>query len=312
MFLVLVATQHGLRAFTGDGERKGELAGRYIGAVSPEEGGGCLAVIDGHEIWRRDASGAWSNVAMSPIDLQSITTVQGCIFGGATEEGAIIRVTPNGDVERLKGFDHVSGRSYWFAGGPPLGVRSLTGNAAGAAVIAAVHVGGMPRSADGGETWIPTIPIAYDVHEVRSHPTLSNLVAAATAVGLCVSRDAGQNWSVLSEGLEVTNSLAVAVLEDEVLFGISDGPRASRSQVWRWKRGAKGWIESARDCPNGSTARLIQPGLQRVADELPSWTEEEISGSRPWDRAVGSASPSTCPTLSVYWFYRPRLIAGTD
>ena len=55
MALVLVATNNGFRGFTDSGERETELAGRNIGAVSSEMGGGCLAVIDGHEIWRREA-----------------------------------------------------------------------------------------------------------------------------------------------------------------------------------------------------------------------------------------------------------------
>jgi hypothetical protein len=171
-------------------------------------------------------------------------------------EAAMVRVTPAGKAERLPGFDKVRGRSEWFAGGPPLGVRALAGTADGAAVLAAVHVGGIPRSMDGGETWTPTIPIAFDVHEVRSHPSSPNLVAAATAVGLCVSRDGGRNWKVISEGLEVKNSLAVAVLPDEVLFGTSDGPFAKRSQVWRW--------------------RIRGEDPEQIRDGLPRWLDGKI------------------------------------
>jgi hypothetical protein len=256
MSLVLVATRDGFRAFTSAGEGEAELRGRSIDAVSSEIASGGLAVIDGHEIWRRRASGAWTKVGISSMRLQSITSVRGVIFGGAMDEAAIIRMVPTGEVERLAGFDNVRGRGEWFAGGPPLGVRALTATADGAAVLAAVHVGGIPRSANNGQTWAPTIPISYDVHEVRSHPSLSNLVAAATAVGLCVSCDGGLNWTVFSEGLEVKNSLAVAVLHDEVLFGISDGPAAKRSQVWRWKMG--------------------EERLDRVGEGLPEWLEGKI------------------------------------
>ena len=256
MSLILVATHGGFRTFTNNGEREMELAGRNISAVSSEVGGNCLAVIDGQEIWRRDASGAWSKVAASTLRLQSITAAGGIIFGGGMDEAAVVRITPTGETERLEGLDKVRGRDEWFTGGPPLGVRALTGTADGAALLAAVHVGGLPRSLDEGETWSPTIPIAFDVHEVRSHPRLSNLVAAATAVGLCVSRDGGLNWKVFSAGLEVKNSFAVAFLQDEVLFGISDGPDAKRSQVWRWRMGSE--------------------ALEQVGDGLPDWLDGKV------------------------------------
>ena len=127
-----------------------------------------------------------------------------------------------------------------------MGVRSLTETTDGNALLAAVHVGGIPRSEDKGETWTPTIPVAFDVHEVRAYPSLSNIVAAAAAVGLCVSHDGGRNWDVFSDGLELTYSLAVAVLENEVLFSIQDGPFAKRSQIWRWQIGGKG-VDAIRD-----------------------------------------------------------------
>ena len=34
--------------------------------------------------------------------------------------------------------------------------------------------------------------------------------------------------------MEITNSLALAVLETEVLFSVQDGPFAKQSQIWRW------------------------------------------------------------------------------
>jgi hypothetical protein len=90
------------------------------------------------------------------------------------------------------------------------------------------------------------MPVKFDVHEVRAHPSLSHVVAAAAAVGLCVSQDDGRNWSVLTEGLEKKYSLAVALLDDEVLFSIQDGPFAERSQVWRWRIGDER-VEQVRD-----------------------------------------------------------------
>jgi hypothetical protein len=256
MAAILVGTASGCRVFRDSGEGEIELAGRQVSALSHEIGGACLAVVDGKEVWRRAAAGAWSKVTTANISLQCITVMDDTIFCGAMDEAVMIRISGNGEPERLKGFDIVPGRTEWFAGGPPLGVRSLTATADGAAILAAVHVGGIPRSEDTGETWIPTVPIMLDIHEVRSHPSFPNVVAAAAAVGLCISHDGGRNWNVLSEGLDLTDSLAVAVLDSEVLFSIQDGPFAKQSQLWRWPIGAK--------------------GVEQVRNGLPEWLEGKI------------------------------------
>ncbi len=256
MAAILVGTASGCRVFKDAGEGEIELAGRQVSALSPEIGGSCLAVVDGKEVWRRAATSEWSKVTTTDICLQSITVIDDTIFCGAMDEAVMMRICGNGEPERLKGFDIVPGCSEWFAGGPPLGVRSLTATVDGAAILAAVHVGGIPRSEDKGETWIPTVPIMFDIHEVRSHPSFPNIVAAAAAVGLCISHDSGRNWNVLSEGLNLTNSLAVAVLESEVLFSIQDGPFPKQSQLWRWPIGAK--------C------------VEQVRNGLPEWLEGKI------------------------------------
>jgi hypothetical protein len=219
MALVLVPTSRGCRVFSNRADEKVELSGRRIGATAPDTGGALIAIIEGNEIWRRSASAEWSLVAISEIALEAIASVRGEIFVGSTEGALMFSVTSSNEVERLTGFDNVAGRNQWVGNGPPLQVRSLAATADGQAIMAAVHVGGIPRSTDGGKTWNPTVPMNYDVHEVRAHAS-SQMIAAAAAVGLCVSHDAGLSWKVIAHGLEVTNSLAVAVLPDEVLFSI--------------------------------------------------------------------------------------------
>jgi hypothetical protein len=194
-------------------------------------------------------------VAKTAVDLDSIVVVDGKIFA-ALGEPAMVRVSGSGEVERLRGFDSTPGRDQWMAQGPPLHIRALTATADGAALMAAVHVGGIPRSTDGGQTWAPTVPVDFDIHEVRAHPTLPKTVAAASAVGLCLSDDGGRNWNVISEGPWVPHSLAVAMLHDQVLVSIQDGPFAERSQVWRWMIGGA--------------------GIEQVGDGLPEWLSGKV------------------------------------
>jgi hypothetical protein len=222
------------------------------------------------------------------VALASIASVNGKIFAGSMEEAVMVSITSSNEVEHLIGFDHVPGRSEWIAHGPPLHVRSMTATADGGVILAAVHVGGIPRSTDGGKTWAPTIPIEFDVHEVRAHPS-SPIVAAAAAVGLCVSIDDGRNWTVIADGLELTDSLAVAVLPDEVLFSIQDGPFAERSQIWRWpingqrveqvRQGLPPWLKGKVDTGH-IAANNRQAAVLNGGGDL--WLS--TVGSTGWDR----------------------------
>ena len=253
MATLLIATTYGCRVFTETVEAEVELPGRSIGPLAKDRRQ-VVAIVDGSEIWRRKNTGQWMKIATAPIPLQSIVAINDTIYAGGMDEAVILRICSEGVVERLTGFDQTPGRREWIANGPPLGVRSLAANEN--AVLAAVHVGGIPRSTDQGATWQPTLPVLYDVHDVRAHPTQPHLIAAATAVGLCISHDSGLAWRVLNEGLDITNSLAVAVLDNEVLFSIEDGPFAPASQLWRWRVGSE--------------------RLEQVRGGLPEWLDGKI------------------------------------
>ena len=97
---------------------------------------------------------------------------------------------PSLRLEDVGGFADVPGRDTWYAGaalieskllGPPLGIRSIT------------------ATCDGGATWNPTIEIDEDVHEVRAHAARPEIVIAAAATGLCISRDGGATWRSRSQ-----------------------------------------------------------------------------------------------------------------
>ena len=66
----------------------------------------------------------------------------------------------------VESFDHISNRDEWHQVGPALNVRSMTATCDDQVLLANVHVGGIQRSTDLGETWEPTIEVDHDVHEV--------------------------------------------------------------------------------------------------------------------------------------------------
>jgi photosystem II stability/assembly factor-like uncharacterized protein len=117
--------------------------------------------------------------------------------------------------------------------GPPLGIRSITVTVDHAVLLANVHVGGIPRSPDGGVTWQPTIDVDSDVHEVRAHPHRPGLVMAAAAIGLCASRDGGRTWDVEQEGLHASYCSAVAFAGDDVLVAASVDHFAAQGAIYR-------------------------------------------------------------------------------
>jgi photosystem II stability/assembly factor-like uncharacterized protein len=186
-------------------------------------------------------------------------TVQDTLYVG-TDDARMLRLS-GGVLEPMDSFDCVAGRDAWFAGsaivngqrvGPPLGIRSVAANSDGSVLFANVHVGGIPRSMDGGRTWQPTIDIHSDVHQVCAHEVDPEIVVAAAAVGLCISRDAGATWTVERDGLHASNCSAVAFSGDDILVSASTDHFATQGRIYR---------------------RPIRPDgvIVAVEDGLPTW-----------------------------------------
>jgi hypothetical protein len=238
---VLVATwREGVFVFSG-GMRDQELADHSVRTLAADGHGGAFAIIDGRSIYRRAPDGVWSTIATAAFDLSCGVKVGDVIYAG-TDDARVLRVSAAGEIEQLRGFDEVAGRDKWYAGsamingkrvGPPLGIRSITATSDGAVLLANVHVGGIPRSVDGGVTWQPTIDIDSDVHEVHAHPNRPKAVVAAAAVGLCTSSDGGATWVVEQAGLHASHCSAVAFAGDDVLVSAATDPFAPEGAIYR-------------------------------------------------------------------------------
>jgi hypothetical protein len=238
---VLVATWREGLFVIADGARRHELANHSVRALAPDGNGGALAIVDSRSLSRRARDGAWGTIATAEFDLACCVTVGDVILVG-TDDAHVLRVNADGEIEQLRGFDAVAGRDKWYAGsaivngqllGPPLGIRSITATSDGAVVLANVHVGGIPRSADGGASWQATIDIDSDVHEVRAHPNRPDVVVAAAAVGLCTSRDGGVTWEIEQEGLHASYCSAVEFTGDDVLVAASADHFAAQGGIYR-------------------------------------------------------------------------------
>jgi hypothetical protein len=303
---ILVATWgDGLFAITGDG-RTQEIANQRVRGLAPDGRGGALAIVGGHSLRRRAPSGEWATVATSEFELSCCMAVRDAIYVG-TDDARMLRLSHGGGVlDPIDGFHNIAGRDTWFAGsavvngqrlGPPLGVRSVAANSNGSILFANVHVGGIPRSMDGGRTWQPTIDINSDVHEVRAHQADPDIVVAASAIGLCISHDAGATWSVERHGLHAPYCSAVAVSGDDILVSASTDHFATQGRIYRRpvrpsghilavENGLPKWLNGIADtsciATNSSTIALVDRGgtlylstdlglaWSRICSELPT------------------------------------------
>jgi hypothetical protein len=274
---ILVGTADGLHELGPEAEAaRIHHAGRDVTAVAPE-GPELWAILDGREIWHTAGIEWWVHV--SDLDGLGATcladTRAGVVVG--TSEAHLYRVAGEG-VEPVHGFDAAPGRDGWYTpwGGPP-DTRSISEDSE--AVYVNVHVGGILRSRDKGETWEPTIDVDADVHKVWAS---TGRVFAPCARGLAVSEDQGDSWSIRTDGLHASYCRAVAVCGETVLVSASEGPRGGRSAVYR------GAASGGR--------------LERCEKGLPEWFEHNID----------SLCLDATPELAAFGTEDGRVIASTD
>jgi len=229
---VLVTTVDGYRIFTSSGKELTSLEGHRVECFTPGSDGTFLAVIDRHEVWSHGRDGAWTPIAKSEATLTAVVAAGDAVFAG-TDDARVLRLASSGALEPLAGFDTVAGRDEWHTPFGAIAVRTMTTTADGGALLVNVHVGGIPRTVDGGDTWVPTIAVDDDVHQVLAHPTRADVVVAAASAGLCRSTDGGATWTSSTDGLAMTYARAVAFVGDEVAISVSNGPRATTAAIYR-------------------------------------------------------------------------------
>jgi hypothetical protein len=248
---ILVATADGLHEL-GDGGVLGRVhhSGRVVTTVAQGRKE-YWTVVDGSEVWHTADLDRWTHLAdMANHRGTCIATMDDDVLVGSSQ-ARLFRVVGEG-LEPVSAFDRAEGRSAWYTpwGGPP-DTRSIS--EWDEAVYVNVHVGGILRTEDQGETWTPTIDIDADMHQVT---TAEGLVLAASAGGLAMSTDRGGAWTFRSEGLEAPYSRAVTVCGDAVLVSASGGPRGGHAAVYR--------------------GALAGGGLERCRTGLPEWFDDNI------------------------------------
>ena len=98
-------------------------------------------------------------------------------------------------------------------------------------VVAGIELGGVVRSADGGETWEDQRPGAYaDCHNLAAHPAAPETLYEAAGGGFAESGDFGESWEAADAGMDRWYVWGLAVdLEDPTLVYASAAPGPGRA-----------------------------------------------------------------------------------
>jgi hypothetical protein len=201
-----------------------------------------------------------------------------------------------GPAERVRGFESACGRARWPAlsaskgpalsasKGPalssskgrtpsdePPSVRSLAATPDGS-IYAAVHVGGIVRSSDGGESWEPLAGgLDGHVHQAAVSPAAPERIYANTASGFYLSQDRGRSWDRRADDLAAGDGRAVAVHPrdpDLVLASVSDGAEGEgvRGRLYRSEDAGGRWTQVRKAFPESAPGPIDTHGLAFSAD----------------------------------------------
>ena len=303
--VLLVATwRDGLFVLRGETFNQ-ELERQSVRGLAPDGRGGALAIVNGRSLRRRTPDGVWSTVATAHMDLACCVAIGDAIYVG-TDDARVLHIAGDGALEPLRGFDTVAGRDTWYAGsavingqrmGPPLGIRSITATPDGSVLLANVHVGGIPRSTDGGLTWQPTIDIDNDVHEVRAHPNRPRIVIAAAATGLCISRDSGASWEIERDGLHASYCSAVTFVGDDILVSASADHFAPHGAVYRRRLDGDGPLVAIGEGMPAWTDGIVDTGCIAASGSAAALADQKgnvyasVDTGRSWSRRASGIPP---------------------
>jgi hypothetical protein len=229
------------------------FAGRLVCGLAPDGKGGAYALVDSGSLHAWSVDQGWRELAACEAPLRCCVRLGERVLVG-TDDARLLEFA-DGAWTPLAGFESTPGRESWYAGaalidgrlvGPPLGVRSIAATCDGGAVLANVHVGGIPRSTDSGGSWRPTIDIDADVHQVAAHPSRPEIVVAAAAAGLCASCDGGESWTITTDGLHASYCSAAALSEDWLFLAASTDHFATQGALYRRRIDGDGPLERVR------------------------------------------------------------------
>ncbi|MEE9563165.1 MAG: hypothetical protein V3W50_08860 [Thermoanaerobaculia bacterium] len=235
---ILVGTAAGLYEVGGSGGVM--LRGAEVRSLS-QDGRELWAILNRREVRRSVDGDLWEKMASSETGdvVCLLPTSAGVLVG--TADARLLQLG-DGDLEAIASFEDVEGRETWWSPGESgPAVRTMATDPLGNLYVN-VHVGGIARSSDRGDSWAPTIEVDADVHQV-AFDSSSGVLLAASAAGLAVSLDRGDSWRFDTDGLHATYLRAVAVANGTVFVTASTGPFTDHAAVYRKAVTGRGPLE---------------------------------------------------------------------
>jgi photosystem II stability/assembly factor-like uncharacterized protein len=275
-------------------------------AVDPIESVHLYAGTLGAGLWRSaDAGRTWSPVGGDlPHDVVTAVAVdpteRGAVLYAGTEPSTISRSDDGGDSWRpLPALLELPSADHWsFPPKPDTHhVRWIeTDPHRPNKLYVAIEAGALVRSEDGGETWTDRVaggPI--DTHTLAAHPTASGRLYSAAGDGYFESRDGGDSWTRMMDGLRHRYLVSVAVDPAEpetVVVSAASGPHVAYSpanaEAYIYRKAAGAAFELAMDglpAADGTvTSRLAtaadEPGVFYAANNHGVFRSQD--GGRSW------------------------------
>ncbi|MGA2527704.1 MAG: hypothetical protein ABSG36_00925 [Acidimicrobiales bacterium] len=207
-----------------------------VGSLLPGGARPSWSLLDGERIVLLDEFDMTHVTALAGPKAQAMAAAAGGTLVVGLEGAHLVTVAPDGTVSRLDAFERVEGRETWT--NPAASAPELRSIAVSDSDVwyANVHVGGLWRSDDHGQSWRNVIAPESDVHEVVTGQ--DGTVAVAAAVGFGWSTDGGNTWQWTTEGLHAGYARAVALEGDIAFVTASTGPDTSDGRVFRCQLGA--------------------------------------------------------------------------
>lgn len=161
---------------------------------------GLFKSLDGGEIWEK-----LSGIEHPRITAVAISPVDGALYAG-TEPSSLFVSRDGGESWReLEGLKNLPSAPTWSFPPRPWTshVRTIALSHTGPdLIVAGIELGGIVRSADGGESWQDQRTGAYaDCHSLAAHSGAPNLLYEAAGGGFAESTDFGESWREYDEGL---------------------------------------------------------------------------------------------------------------
>jgi photosystem II stability/assembly factor-like uncharacterized protein len=184
----------------------------------------------------------------------------------------------------------------------------------GQRAYAAVEVGGLMRSDDGGATWrladgstgnpdfaVPAAPLIHpDVHSVEVHHTSPDLVFAATHSGLYRSADGGATWARIYTGCYCRAVWIDAADPDHLILGPADSVDRN-GRIEETRDGGRTWVPASSGL-NVPWRRHMVERFTQVGDQLLAMLSNGELYAAPlatleWRRVLAEAGEVAAATM---------------